>query len=78
MTISKFKSRAALMGEEKEPEEPVHGGGGDGEKNDAIVIENVDNGYIVRVVSAALEQENVMVYSHEQRDEVLRLLARII
>lgn len=67
---TKIKHEAAI-----ESPKTVYGGGGTGHKNDAIVIENVDNGYIVRVICASLEQETVMVYSHEQRSEMLHFIA---
>ena len=80
MNIHKIKPRPlaiaeAVAKENQKAAQTQFGGGGVGQKNDAIVIENVDNGYIVRVVCTAIEQETVVVFTHEQRSDLLQFLA---
>jgi hypothetical protein len=84
MNIHKIRPRPlaavqdAVAQENKTASETKFGGGGSGHKNDAVVVENVDNGYIVRVICSALERETVMVFSHEQRGDLLHYLASVI
>jgi hypothetical protein len=67
----------AKVSELKKPELKTGGGSG-GSVDGAVVVEKVDNGYVLRLLNPVDESETVMVFQSDQRQELLSELSKYI